>query len=128
VLFSNVMSELNVLVLYCSSASQMPSESLFCFPLFRDATAVCTDVYIHTVNVIVWSCNLDDCYSNSVQANTCLISGNCYDDGESNPENSYQLCDATRNSTAWTALTPTEPAETTVAVSTPSTSTTPRAL
>ena len=42
-----------------------------------------------------------------MQENTCLISGNCYDDGEVNPENSFEICDAMRNTTAWIDITPT---------------------
>ena len=37
---------------------------------------------------------------------TCLINGNCYDDGEDNPENPLETCNATLNTTVWTEITP----------------------
>jgi len=40
----------------------------------------------------------------SVQVNTCLINGNCYDDGEVNPRNSLQSCDAASDATRWTGV------------------------
>lgn len=45
-----------------------------------------------------------DCWSNFVQVNTCLIDGNCYDDGDLNPENPFEFCNATSNTTAWAEI------------------------
>ena len=36
-----------------------------------------------------------------------MINGNCYVDGEVNPENPLEICNATRNDTALTESTPT---------------------
>jgi len=38
--------------------------------------------------------------SDFVQENTCLINGKCYDDGEFNPENPSERCNASRSATA----------------------------
>jgi len=47
---------------------------------------------------------LCDHWFNFVQENTCLINENCYEDGEVNPENSFEICDATIN--GWTGFSP----------------------
>jgi len=62
-----------------------------------------------------------DCQSNSVQEDTCLINGNCYDDGEPNPENPLQSCNATSSGTEWTKIVTTE--RTTVVIDISSTAT-----
>ena len=38
------------------------------------------------------------------QVNTCLIGGNCYADGEVNPENPFESCDAVNNATEWSGV------------------------
>jgi len=50
-----------------------------------------------------------------------LINGNCYDDGEVNPENQLQSCNATNSATEWTEEV--TPPTTTAAPSTEATST-----
>jgi len=39
-----------------------------------------------------------------VQDNTCLIDGNCYDDGEVNPQNPLQSCDAASDDSGWSGI------------------------
>jgi hypothetical protein len=48
------------------------------------------------------TCFLGYCYA-SVDAGSCYIAGSCYGDGERNPDNACEYCDAASSQHSWTA-------------------------
>jgi len=54
-------------------------------------------------NVVSSPCQISE-PSDFVQENTCLIDENCYFDGEINPQDPLQRCNATQDATAWSDI------------------------
>jgi len=85
---------------FCFALAPKNAKQLKDFLLFPGVIAVVWQSPAYVVRNLM----IAICYSDFLQVNTCLINGNCYDDGEVNPENSFEFCNASSNSTEWTVI------------------------
>ncbi len=51
------------------------------------------------------ACSASGGCSNTLAAGNCLIDGTCWANGQPNPSNACQVCDATRSASAWSSVT-----------------------